>query len=256
MKSFYEEKLNPDDFYNAYYHRESVDWDKLYKNYNAGVDWPTVTFYKELLNRYPDAKVILTIRSADSWYNSVKNTLHRHSLRSDKIDPNHPTYRVARMINTFLFEGLIGDTDRFEQNEMQIKQMFIDHNEEVMKFVPKDQLLVLELGEGWEKLCAFLGKEVPDVPYPILNSTQDFQQNISKHRKNLAKNEEPICSTPKTEIQSKNRHHGKIYALFFGKQNKKVPVSVKDSTRGDIGSDKRLQRILKDIKARLFVKTS
>lgn len=278
MKSFYQENANPDDFYHAYYHRESTDWDTLYKDYNAGVDWPTVTFYKELLTKYPHAKVILTVRSPDSWFNSVRNTLHRHSLRADKIDPGHPTYRVARMINTFLFEGLIGDTDRFEQNEEQIKQMFIDHNEEVKRFVPKDQLLVLELGEGWEKLCAFLGKEVPNTPYPNLNSTQDFQENIAKHRKNLAvvdsstkgqpqkedTNPSDTSASTKTEIpddnNSNHRLRGKFAVFFFGKKNKNAVLVSNDNaaekSRGKINSDRGMKRFFKDAKAKLFAKAS
>ncbi|KAI7897817.1 uncharacterized protein BX663DRAFT_526980, partial [Cokeromyces recurvatus] len=76
MKCFFEDpELDPDLFYDAYFHRETADWDQLYKDYNAAVDWPTVEFYKELLKKYPKAKVLLTIRSADSWYNSVKNTI-------------------------------------------------------------------------------------------------------------------------------------------------------------------------------------
>lgn len=47
------------------------DWEDLYKGFNAAVDWPTCSFYKELMKAYPDAKVILTTRSAESWYRSM-----------------------------------------------------------------------------------------------------------------------------------------------------------------------------------------
>lgn len=49
--------MNPADFYNAYIDRKNAEWDKLYEKYDTAVDWPTVTFYKDLLQQYPDAKV-------------------------------------------------------------------------------------------------------------------------------------------------------------------------------------------------------
>lgn len=62
MKAFYDDPtMNPDDWYNAYMDRKNADWDKLYENYDAAVDWPTVTFYKELLIRYPNAKVLSSL---------------------------------------------------------------------------------------------------------------------------------------------------------------------------------------------------
>ena len=61
-----------------------------------------------------------------------------------------------------------------------MKQLFIDHIEEVKRTVPPERLLVMELGEGWERLCKFLDKKVPDQPYPKANSTQEFIQRTKK----------------------------------------------------------------------------
>jgi hypothetical protein len=174
MKSFREDpSLNPDDFYNAYKDRANADWNALYKNYSAAVDWPTASYYKDLMAFYPDAKVILTVRSADSWYESVKNTIVAHQQQHGaKITPDHPGYKFFRMAMTTCLDGRVHDADMFA-DEAAMKKLFLDHIEEVKRDVPAERLLVLELGEGWQRLCEFLGKVVPEEPYPNVNSTAE-----------------------------------------------------------------------------------
>jgi hypothetical protein len=178
MKCFWEDPtLNPDDFYHAYLDRKNADWDKLYENYDAAVDWPTVSFYKELLARYPDAKVILTVRSADSWYKSVKNTIHKAALKASNVPPNHPMHSFNRMARTVCLGGRISDPEKFSDEET-LKRLFLEHIEEVKMNVPADQLYVMELGEGWDGLCKFLEKEMPKEPYPNCNSTNEFSKDF------------------------------------------------------------------------------
>ncbi|CAO3630924.1 unnamed protein product [Mucor hiemalis] len=178
MKAFFmDPTLNTDDFLDAYNNRDEADWDKLYKNYSAGVDWPTSTFYKELMIKYPDAKVILTVRSADSWYKSVKNTIHIAATAPTPEDPKLQKFK--KMVYNVCVDGTIMDPVKFADEEA-IKTSFINHNEEVKHLVPSDKLLVMELGEGWDRLCEFLGKDVPDIPYPSSNSTEEFKRQEMK----------------------------------------------------------------------------
>src|SRR6202043_561366 len=53
------------------------DWNDLFEGYQATVDWPGCTFYAELMEVYPDAKVLLTVRDPDSWYESAKSTIYQ-----------------------------------------------------------------------------------------------------------------------------------------------------------------------------------
>ncbi|KAI8076181.1 P-loop containing nucleoside triphosphate hydrolase protein [Thamnidium elegans] len=178
MKRFWEDPtINPDDFYQAHINPKDADWDTLYKDYDAAIDWPTVNFYQELLERYPTAKVILTVRSADSWYESVKNTIHKNALlRGDSWrDPAHEKHLYYRMVYYTCMDGFICDAEKFKDEKL-VKEMYLDHIQQVKLQVPKDQLLVMELGEGWENLCKFLNKDVPSIPYPRTNSTSDFQR--------------------------------------------------------------------------------
>lgn len=172
-------RLNPDDFVRAHLDRENADWDKLYEHYDAAVDWPTVAFYKDLYKKYPNAKFILTIRSADPWYKSVKNTVHLASVQTKDFGPDHPLYSFGSMCKAVTFDGALADPVRFSDEEA-IKKLFTDHNEEVKKTIPADQLYIMELGSGWEGLCKFLGKEVPKESYPNSNSTSEFQKRVAE----------------------------------------------------------------------------
>src|ERR1700761_2008202 len=55
---------------------EPVDWERLFDGYRATVDWPGCSFYREFMERYPDAKVILSVRDADRWYDSARATIY------------------------------------------------------------------------------------------------------------------------------------------------------------------------------------
>ena len=41
--------------------------------------------------------------------------------------------------------------------------------------VPKEDLLIWNVKDGWKPLCSFLGKEVPDGPIPHENRTGDIE---------------------------------------------------------------------------------
>ncbi len=182
--SFIEEgtTLNPWDFVKAAQNKEEANWDKLYEDYDAAVDWPTVDFYKELVKKYPDMKVILTIRSAESWYESFKNTVYVSFLKAKDMTEDDPKYPFVRMCSDIPFGGALADPKQFADKEKIIK-LYNDHNEEVKRIVPADRLYVMELGSGWEGLCKFLGKEVQKEPYPRSNSTKEFRQLVNGYYK-------------------------------------------------------------------------
>ncbi|CAO3629773.1 unnamed protein product [Mucor hiemalis] len=160
-------------FYEAALDQEHADWDYVYEGFDAAVDWMGSTCYKSLLSKYLDAKVLLTVRSADSWYKSVGNTMMKANVEFATIDPENPIYYFYQLTRIVALDGYAFDPKKFADEEY-VKKLFNAHIEEVKRVVPADQLLVLELGEGWDRLCHFLGKEVPDVPYPSVNSTAEF----------------------------------------------------------------------------------
>lgn len=148
-----------------------IDWDALFADYDAAVDWPTCRFYATLLNRYPEAKVLLTVRDPEKWYASAMNTIYyTSSARSG--DPERQAH--LDMINAVVWDGTFDG--RFEDKTHAIS-VFERHNEEVKQRVPSERLLVYEVGQGWEPLCRFLDVPVPvDTPFPRLNDTVSFNE--------------------------------------------------------------------------------
>lgn len=168
------------DLWNAAANGERVDWEDLLGEYAATVDWPGCSFYEELMEEYPDAKVLLSVRDPERWYESTLNTIYniRRVTSSSKFFAVLGRFvpgvrRVARMVNTLIWEGTFDG--RFEDRQYAI-EVFNRHNEEVKKRVPADRLLVYEVKEGWEPLCDFLGVEVPDKPFPHLNDSYSFRK--------------------------------------------------------------------------------
>jgi hypothetical protein len=163
---------------------EYVDWEELLAGYQATVDWPGASFYRELMEAYPEAKVLLSVRAPEKWYKSTKNTIYTVEERSEMLDRNlqeSSGSQIARghqMIRKLVWEGTFGGS--FEDRRYAI-EVFERHNEEVKEHVPANRLLVYEVKEGWGPLCEFLQVEVPeDKPFPHLNDTNFFRNRVEQ----------------------------------------------------------------------------
>ena len=149
---------------------EPVDWEELFADYNASVDWPSAHFYAELADRYPDAKIILTRRDPQRWFESISETiLKAMSMREGAAPDDHP----MRFADIIIAEETFG-RDFSAANAIAA---FERHNEEVQRVIPPERLLVFEAAQGWGPLCRFLGKDWPDAPFPRTNSREEFWQH-------------------------------------------------------------------------------
>lgn len=170
------DKPDPTQQWDAIARGATADWNMVFKGYQATVDWPACTFYKELMQAYPDAKVLLTIRDPEKWYESVSSTIYPASRRD-------PLSLHARMVNALVWEGTFDS--KFEEKDSAIA-VFLQHIESVKQQVPPEKLLVYDVKEGWEPLCAFLGVEAsPEKPFPHLNDRANFVGNIMAQRRGL-----------------------------------------------------------------------
>jgi hypothetical protein len=169
---------------------EPTDWDTFLRGYESVVDWPACSFYEPLMQRYPDAKVILSVRDPERWYESMRSTVYELSrLRTGSRRARLTFGLLAPLIPGFF--GSIGMVDeivwrgtfdgRFEDRSHAIG-VFERWNEEVRRRVPRDRLLVYEVKEGWEPLCEFLGVEEPNEPFPRLNDTAEMRRRIRSLR--------------------------------------------------------------------------
>ena len=173
-------------FWEAARRGEPVDWDDFLGEYEAAVDWPAGAFYEELMEKYPDAKVLLSVRDPERWYESTRNTIYELS-RISMMSPLSRT--TSRLVGLFVPAiGTVGRMNkemvwdeafdgRFEDKD-HAKAVFERHNAEVRRKVPPEKLLVYEVEQGWGPLCEFLGVRTPDEPFPHLNDTAEMRRRV------------------------------------------------------------------------------
>ena len=151
---------------------EDIDWDSLLDGYQASVDWPSCNLWREQRAAFPGAKVILSLRDPDRWYDSVMATIYPNSRRAiDSDDASARTFGrwAQELIWDRVFDGRMED-------RAHVTGTFERHNEDVRKSVPEDELLVFEASEGWAPLCRFLDVDVPSTDYPRTNTSEEFNQ--------------------------------------------------------------------------------
>ncbi len=138
---------------------EPVDWEKLYAGYRATVDWPSCNLWREHATLYPDAKVILTTRDPDSWYQSVMNTIYVSSTRV--CESSDPTMRrfgewACKIVWENLFDNRMQDRDH-------VIGVYNAHVERVEATIPKSHLLVFEAKQGWGRCANFWVSTPPRI---------------------------------------------------------------------------------------------
>jgi len=155
------------------------DWREVLKDYKAGLDLPINLFYKELMEVFPEAKVLLTVRDPVSWYVSVRDSIVKfHNI--EKLWPySWFIYFAGTQESADLLHELSvkqGAYDAVNAGKESAVKFWEDHVKDVMEHVPKEKLLVWNVKEGWGPLCKFLDVPVPDAPFPRLNETQEIQK--------------------------------------------------------------------------------
>ena len=152
--------------------------------YKATTDWPSAGHWKEQLAYYPDAKVVLTLhpKGAEGWYKSCMNTIFI-------LTPDGPIYNYGIRVALYWGFPVQGYSEmvrkcisrnalNFDYSKENIMRAYNEHIETVIRECPEDKLLVFKATDGWEPLCKFLGKPVPDVPYPNVNDSSEFQWGV------------------------------------------------------------------------------
>ena len=151
---------------------ELPDWDTVFDGYAATVDWPASRFWREITAHYPDAKVLHSVRPEDSWIKSVHATIYPSMRDRADVEPGNRRERLEmahEVVVEQTFDGRLGETDH-------ALAVYRAHTDAVCAAIPANRLLVYDVAEGWEPLCAFLGVAVPDTPYPHTNTTSEFRE--------------------------------------------------------------------------------
>jgi len=152
--------------------------DKALEGHRSTVDWPGTYFWRELTGKHPDAKVVLTVRDPQKWYDSAHSTIFQAAQSAPRDGDDSVTAGLA-MVRSLIWEGTFGG--RFADREHAVR-VFTEHNEAVRREVPADRLLEFEVSQGWQPLCDFLGVPVPDAPFPRANDSATFQARIRERQ--------------------------------------------------------------------------
>src|SRR5215469_16688174 len=133
------------------------------------VDYPGAGYWREIAAHYPDAKVLHTVRDPDQWFESTQATI---------FSPSSPAVQTPEPLAAF-FGSFMGPLRAHLNDRAWMTDYFRRHTEEVKAAIAPERLLIYEVGEGWERLCAFLGVPAPQEPYPSENSREEFQARVS-----------------------------------------------------------------------------
>lgn len=155
------------------------DWPAVFDGYASAVDGPCALYYQQIGEAFPEAKMVLTVRDADSWYRSTHDTLYQFALRSRAHPPapGSPQARLFRVVSTMVWDGLFDG--RFDDREHAI-EVYHRHNEEVVRAIGADRVLVYDVQQGWEPLCDFLGVEVPREDFPHANDAASMRRRVAQ----------------------------------------------------------------------------
>lgn len=149
------------------------DWTKIFEGYESAVDWPTAGFVRELSAAYPSAKVVLTHRSPESWEQSYSGTINQFLTGAAPVPPPMQPW-LDMSLAVIAKTGFTPSLDA-----AGLRKAFIAHNEAIKAAIPSDRLLVYEIKDGWEPLCAFLGRPVPAALFPRTNDRREFWDLVS-----------------------------------------------------------------------------
>ncbi|PWY94486.1 hypothetical protein BO94DRAFT_609828 [Aspergillus sclerotioniger CBS 115572] len=147
------------------------DYDKLFSGFNVSCNIPGTLVAEDLIRAYPEAKVILSTRDVDKWLGSMHKSVDK-AVQWKSFD------WVARwdtkVINPWWQYHKFTHSLRHLIAPNGERQAYLDHYARIKELVPEDRLLEFNPAEGWEPLCEFLGRPVPEMPFPCVNNTEQF----------------------------------------------------------------------------------
>jgi hypothetical protein len=147
------------------------DWEAVFAGYSSTTDYPACIYWRELAAAYPKAKLILTKRDKDKWFESTQATIFSEAMTA-RI--------VGSPVEPFFHKTVWRDFGKRIHDRAFMTAYFEEHNATVEAEVAKKRLLVYDVAQGWEPLCKFLGVPVPDSPFPKVNSREEMQARMSK----------------------------------------------------------------------------
>ncbi|CAI4211901.1 unnamed protein product [Parascedosporium putredinis] len=171
------------------------EFDRILSGYEAVADYPAAIFPEELIAAYPEASIILTTRTADSWLASMTTTLWHHHVNQPADDPG-PLATLRRKYHAHCWgNDLPAHGRRFfgEHNERARKaaEVAVAESKAAGEGHAERKFLELPVGAGWEPLCQFLGVPVPEVSYPRSDDWFEYKKEVAKREEASAESASP-----------------------------------------------------------------
>lgn len=145
-------------------------WDTLFAGYRAAVDWPAAAFWPRLMEHYPDAKVLLSLRDGESWFKSASSTIFQ-SMEHARRSPDERLRSRLKMANEIIREGTFDGRLLERDHAIAVYEANVAR---VRAEVPADRLIEFQASDGWPGLCEPLGLPEPNAPYPWVNTSEEF----------------------------------------------------------------------------------
>lgn len=158
-----------------------VDWDLLFDRYRSTVEWPGATFFSELVQYFSNAKVILTLRDPESWFESASKAIFE-GLELSAYNPDPIKSASSHMKRRLILERTFGG--RYWDKEYAI-EIYQKHIQQVVEIIPNERLLQFDVKDGWKPLCEFLQKPIPVEPFPWLNERNEFMASEPEWAKKI-----------------------------------------------------------------------
>lgn len=137
------------------------DWDAIFAGFGSTSDYPSATFWREIADYYPNAKIVLTTRDHDSWFDSVSQTIF-----SPWMQDAHAGTAAHALMRATMFDPIGGDVS----DRAFLTDWYVRRNRAVLDGVATERLLHFDVRDGWQPLCEFLDAPIPDLPFPRTNS--------------------------------------------------------------------------------------
>jgi hypothetical protein len=166
-----------------------ADWDAGMSGYVGACDIAATYLWRQLMDTYPDARIVLVQRPIDKWLISWRDNILDSGIY-------HPIGTAVLWLEKwFALTGAatfcrIGTVEYFRADTRdrilaRARDVYIEHYEAVREKCKQDgrELLEYQLGDGWEPLAAFFGVPIPDEPFPHLNEKEEmrkFQREVMR----------------------------------------------------------------------------
>lgn len=157
-----------------------VDLDAMFAGFESSVDWPGCSFWREIMEHYPDTPLLLNYRDFDGWHKSCLNTIYalRQAAEAGEMpergDEDPPPPELWATIGKLIYEH---DTQGLIEDPAGLEKVYYERIEEIKRTVPADRLILwkLEDSPGWQPITDALGIAEPDAPFPHLHDTEAFR---------------------------------------------------------------------------------